>query len=918
MAYSLISHRGDTLGGTGGTTAAFNSSRADLIIVAIGYAQVGAGPIDATMVSDNKGNTYTALSNSTTPNHYATRMFYCQAPIVGPGHTVTFDNGATSSGASICVACFRGSSTSPLDVQSTFAADAGVSTLDVTPFTTTEDSELIVCAFIASANGTLTINNGFTILDRIDAVDGVSVACTLAYRFQAVSGQVNPTWGNFFGYAASSMAALKDNAPAVTRTTTWEQAGLELLFNGTTFDNVAKNATSSPLTNLELSLHTADPAEDGNQTTHEVTYTSYARTPVARDTNGWTVVDDVAQPVSTIIWPSGTGGSGTATFFGVGTDHTGAGRLLYSGPIDPPIVCGSGVTPALGVDSRIGAPIVPSTPVGTGIAVGVASASADAKNDIGHGTAAGLASLNAPSNNRIGIGGAAGTTIVNGHSPGDLTLLNLDDIRYLGYYDFQPDATNTSYISRLSHRYVDGHFRLLTLATGGTTLHELSIEGMSFGDLRFTTTNDWDMSAALISTQATLGYNGIWWDAVNNRLLWCCHVDYSNQAIPAILRSIVLNETSHTTDSVHTVRLEAGDAKEVYGGFDRNPAWFRSAYSVPEYICGWGGYSSLVGVGASMGPFFCGLPEILNYSQDATIPATDTVVMADHHSGTTSVDWYLDTTQTFDRGVRLTFPVNYFDGGDPRSNPTTRPVSPPISTAGWLSPAPDGLGRWIFGDSHFGSGCWIDTGSKAAFVTAFAGTADCGYYANSVIQNDGRIAELHIYDPIHMGEVALGSRAVWNLKPTYIRPLETTGQTSAGSAGEANAVNGMTYDSITKRLYTLSSLYAAHIMRVHVYAIDSGTLPSPASRILYPADGDTVKGVITMYAGINCSIDRFASGIVIYFQSADRSISDSGAEMTYPVPFQRQIDTTLFPNGLYDISASDHHNTTSIRVTVAN
>ncbi len=44
---------------------------------------------------------------------------------------------------------------------------------------------------------------------------------------------------------------------------------------------------------------------------------------------------------------TGTGGSGTATHFGIGTDASGTGKLLYKGEIDPDIVCGNGVTPRL-------------------------------------------------------------------------------------------------------------------------------------------------------------------------------------------------------------------------------------------------------------------------------------------------------------------------------------------------------------------------------------------------------------------------------------------------------------------------------------------------------------------------------------------------------------------------------------------
>ena len=46
---------------------------------------------------------------------------------------------------------------------------------------------------------------------------------------------------------------------------------LKLLFNATAIANVADNAASSPLTNLFVALHTADPGETGTQATIDST-----------------------------------------------------------------------------------------------------------------------------------------------------------------------------------------------------------------------------------------------------------------------------------------------------------------------------------------------------------------------------------------------------------------------------------------------------------------------------------------------------------------------------------------------------------------------------------------------------------------------------------------------------------------------
>jgi hypothetical protein len=134
---------------------------------------------------------------------------------------------------------------------------------------------------------------------------------------------------------------------------TFENDLLKLIFNATAIANMADNAASSPLTNLQVSLHTADPGEGGDQTTSEAAYTSYARVAVARTSGGWTVTNNSVSPAADITFPAGTGGSGTATHFGVGTASSGAGKLLYKGPLTPNVVMGNGITPKVTTASTI-------------------------------------------------------------------------------------------------------------------------------------------------------------------------------------------------------------------------------------------------------------------------------------------------------------------------------------------------------------------------------------------------------------------------------------------------------------------------------------------------------------------------------------------------------------------------------------
>ncbi len=139
----------------------------------------------------------------------------------------------------------------------------------------------------------------------------------------------------------------------MSKSDTFENDLLKLILQGVAIGNLADNATTGPLTNLFLSLHTADPGDAGTQTTSEITYTGYARAAVARSAAGWTVTGNVANLTAAINFPAGTAGAGTATHFALGTLATGTGKILYKGAVTPNIVTGAGITPQLGTGTTI-------------------------------------------------------------------------------------------------------------------------------------------------------------------------------------------------------------------------------------------------------------------------------------------------------------------------------------------------------------------------------------------------------------------------------------------------------------------------------------------------------------------------------------------------------------------------------------
>ena len=136
----------------------------------------------------------------------------------------------------------------------------------------------------------------------------------------------------------------------MSKSNTFETDLITLLFNNTNIALVG-DATglrgSTTVGSLYLSLHTADPTDVSTQATSEIAYTSYARKAVARTSGEFSVSGNAVSLVNPQDFPEGTGGAGTATHWGIGTDASGAGKLLYKGALTPSIVCGTGVIPRI-------------------------------------------------------------------------------------------------------------------------------------------------------------------------------------------------------------------------------------------------------------------------------------------------------------------------------------------------------------------------------------------------------------------------------------------------------------------------------------------------------------------------------------------------------------------------------------------
>lgn len=133
---------------------------------------------------------------------------------------------------------------------------------------------------------------------------------------------------------------------------TFETNILKLIYNNTTYAGMG-DATglvgSTAAGSLYLSLHTADPGEAGDQTTSETSYTSYARTAIARSTGGFTVSGNTVSNAAQVLAPACTGSTATLTHFGIGKASSGAGELYFSGALTPNLAVAIGIQPTFDI-----------------------------------------------------------------------------------------------------------------------------------------------------------------------------------------------------------------------------------------------------------------------------------------------------------------------------------------------------------------------------------------------------------------------------------------------------------------------------------------------------------------------------------------------------------------------------------------
>lgn len=125
---------------------------------------------------------------------------------------------------------------------------------------------------------------------------------------------------------------------------------LALIFNATTWADIAENDTTSPATNLYVSLHTANPGVGNNQTTNETAYTNYVRVAVVRTTSGWSVPSAGATANAALIQFAQCGVTGaTVTHVAIGTAASGSGTVLYAGALNSSLAVANLIQPQFAI-----------------------------------------------------------------------------------------------------------------------------------------------------------------------------------------------------------------------------------------------------------------------------------------------------------------------------------------------------------------------------------------------------------------------------------------------------------------------------------------------------------------------------------------------------------------------------------------
>lgn len=179
------------------TTDPIDTTGADFIVL-VAASVVGV----ASVISDSKGNTWTALTAHDNGSNSRGTIHYCNNPTVGTGHT--FTNTCTAGAPAIAVAAYSGADlVTPFDQENGNANTSGttIATGSITP---TVGNELIIVGLTGAWTGTAAVNVG-TILNQAAFPGSNAYGIALAHQIQTVATPRDATWS---GLSSSEKEAL--------------------------------------------------------------------------------------------------------------------------------------------------------------------------------------------------------------------------------------------------------------------------------------------------------------------------------------------------------------------------------------------------------------------------------------------------------------------------------------------------------------------------------------------------------------------------------------------------------------------------------------------------------------------------------------------------------------------------------------
>lgn len=123
---------------------------------------------------------------------------------------------------------------------------------------------------------------------------------------------------------------------------------LALIYNATTWADIAENDTTSPMTDITIALAKVTGAPADTMSTNEADYTNYVRKLVARTVVGWTVPSGGSTSNAVAIDYAQCGVTGN-TIVAAKTGKTGAGEVFHYGDLNAPIIVSSLIRPTFDI-----------------------------------------------------------------------------------------------------------------------------------------------------------------------------------------------------------------------------------------------------------------------------------------------------------------------------------------------------------------------------------------------------------------------------------------------------------------------------------------------------------------------------------------------------------------------------------------